>query len=238
MKKLGVFYLFVLVLFSLLILNIFAVSVKAQLEGTGLPSGLEGDVEKIQNLTEKGQEIIEKTKEEEGREYLKQEWKKMLEQNKVGKVLLAISDFIEKLNPFFKIVLGVEYSLSWAFVFAIALWIILFMILYYPIKGMFDKTWIAIIASFAVTSLIGISGVIKKAVDLLSTIISKPWLAWLALGITIVIAAIIIYLGGGLKQILEKEREKAAKEKTEKDRKIIETSAKVEKENLKGYTKK
>jgi len=238
MKKLGVFYLFVLVLFSLLILNIFAVSVKAQLEGTGLPSGLEGDVEKIQNLTEKGQDIIEKTKEEEGREYLKQEWKKMLEQNKVGKVLLAISDFIEKLNPFFKIVLGVEYSLSWAFVFAIALWIILFMILYYPIKGMFDKTWIAIIASFAVTSLIGISGVIKKAVDLLSTIISKPWLAWLALGITIVIAAIIIYLGGGLKQILEKEREKAAKEKTEKDRKIIETSAKVEKENLKGYTKK
>ncbi|HUS49389.1 MAG TPA: hypothetical protein VMZ91_04450 [Candidatus Paceibacterota bacterium] len=234
-KKTGVL---LIVLFSLLILNLFAVSVKAQLSDTGLPSGLEGDVEKIQNLTEKGQDIIEKTKEEEGREYLKQEWKKMLEQNKVGKVLLAISDFIEKLNPFFKIVLGVEYSLSWAFVFAIALWIILFMILYYPIKGMFDKTWIAIIASFAVTSLIGISGVIKKAVDLLSTIISKPWLAWLALGITIVIAAIIIYLGGGLKQILEKEREKAAKEKTEKDRKIIETSAKVEKENLKGYTKK
>ena len=37
------------ILLSMLVLNISAVLVKAQLEGTGLPSDLQGDVEKIQN---------------------------------------------------------------------------------------------------------------------------------------------------------------------------------------------
>jgi len=124
MKKIGVLYLLMLVLLSILFLNIFAVSIKAQLSDTGLPSGLEGDVEKIQNLTEKGQEIIEKTKEQESRDYLFQEWKKMFLGNKFVSVM---DSFLTKISFVFVVLFGEPYSLSGMLLIMIILWFYLFL---------------------------------------------------------------------------------------------------------------
>jgi hypothetical protein len=228
----------------LLILNIFILSlvsisyVSAQSIGeSGIPTGMEQDLEKIQNTSDKARDAYSNLSNNETRdEYLKKEWKKIFSKNKY---LSPIFNFFDKIlnffNPFFKIVLGVEYDLSWAFIFALAIWMILFMFLYQPVGALFNNTAFGIIGSFIITSLIGLSGVIKKAVELLSTAITERWLIGIAIFVTIIIGIIIVYFGGNLKKFIEQQKEKHEKEKTEQHRKIIETSADIEKEKMKGY---
>lgn len=165
--------------------------------------------------------------------YLKQEWKDMFADNKYLSPIVSVIDKITTfLNPFFKLILGVESSLSWVFIFAIGIWIILFFIIYQSANLIFDKKLFAIIAAFIIASLVGLSGAIKKAVDLLETAIKNPWIAIISLVITIIIIIIIIIFGGGLKKTLKKAKEKEAKRKLEENQKIIQTSADVERKKL------
>ncbi len=237
--KRGINLLEVLLILNIFILSLVSISyVSAQSIGeSGIPSGMEKDVEKIQNASDKARDAYSNlTNEETREEYLKKEWKKMFSKNKY---LSPIFNFLDKIlnffNPFFKIVLGVEYGLSWAFIFALAIWIILFMFIYQPAGALFGNTVFGIIGSFVITSLIGLSGVIKKAVEVLSAAITERWIIGIAIFATIIIGILIVYFGGNLKKFIEQQKEKHEKEKTEQHRKIIETSADIEKEKMKGY---
>ncbi len=160
-------------------------------------------------------------------DYLKSEWVKILGNSKYGWIFLGIRDTLIKLNFFWKPVLGMEYSLSWLFIFALALWLILFFIISDLVIFISDKSIIRGVAAFCITSLAGTSGIIKKGADMLSFIITNTWLAWLALIIAILIMFLIIRLGGGLKESMKNAKEKQAQETLEKDRAVIHTEAKV-----------
>ncbi|MFA6023001.1 MAG: hypothetical protein WC781_02860 [Candidatus Pacearchaeota archaeon] len=166
--------------------------------------------------------------------YLTQEWTKILEKYPLGQVLLAISDFLTKLNPLFNLILGVDYSLSWAFVFAVLIWLILFLFLFNPVGAILGNKVFGFIAAFIITCLIGVSGVIKQAVDLLSFMISNTWIAWTSLAIALLIGFLMLKLGKASKELIEKKKEEEAKEKTKQDREIISTVADAEKEGLTG----
>lgn len=219
MKKTGLFFSLILML---LIISLMLVRAQ-ELSGSGLPS----DAEQIKNLGEKAMNTS----------YLKQEWTTMILENKYfGPVFSFIDKVLELINPFFKIVLGVEYSLSWEFIFALAIWLVLFFILYPITKAILNSnTLLSLIATFAIVSLIGLGGVIKKAVDMLSFMINNVQIAWISLAITIIILIIIIIFGKMFSNWIKKEKKLSEKEQESRDKEIQHRSAEADKKNLEGY---
>lgn len=110
MKKI----LFILPIILLIFLfNVFTASfVNAQI------GDLEGIQEKLDELPSDQDEAKDAAT-----EYLKQEWTKILERYKFGKILLEINKVFAYLNPMFKLFLGIGYSLSFLFFIILALWI-------------------------------------------------------------------------------------------------------------------
>jgi len=187
----------------------------------------------VDNINDLATEIPENP--EEGKEYIKQEWTKILEKNAIGRILLKISSILTFLNFFWKPILGIEYSFSWIFLFAITLFLFLFIIFSRVLDAFIGKSWAGWTSGFVVASLVGLSGVIKKATDLLSIIINNVWLAVFSFLVAILILILLSNFSGGLKEYLKKQKEDTEKEKTERAQKIIQTHGKVSKEELESY---
>ena len=111
-----------------------------------------------------------------------------------------------------------EFSWSWAFFFSLFFWIVLILLIYSPAKSFFNWNPIfPLIASIIIASIAGSTGVISKAVDLLTTILTNLWLVL----ISIIIVAVIMYvyykylgdLGKDLKKDAKNEDVKRAQEK-------------------------
>jgi len=167
--------------------------------------------------------------------YLQQEWGKII----INKpVIGSIHKFLLSINPLFKAILGVEYSLSWAFAFAIIIWFCLFKLLYPPASQLFGNKWSGFLGAFIISSLIGLSGVIKKAVDMLSFVIKNQWLVWVSLLIAILFVFLFDYFGKSIKKYMKQEKEQSKKEQTEQDRQVLHAQANVAKQELKSYKNK
>lgn len=212
----------------LLISNIISISlIKAQDEDLpGMPVS-ESDLEKIENITS-NIPIDEQGNLDESKVA---GWKSKIEEINNNYIQPAM----ETLNPFFKLVLGAEYSFSYAFVFAVIIWLILFFIIFPIASVLFGKWYFGFIASFAITSLIGLSGVIKKAAEMISTMITTWWLALIAL-IAAIIIGVLLYLFSKLfKNYIKKQKEQEKAGEQEKNREILKTSADIEKQRLGSY---
>jgi hypothetical protein len=214
MKKLGV-----LIILTLLLLS----PALAQLGTPGeeiaekiSEEGPEGAIEELRNQT------LNKT------DYLKREWAKILEDKPViGPTMKFFDTLFNHLNPVFKVVLGVNYGFSWAFIFAIAIWIILITILYHPAKELFNGKLFGILAGIIIASLIGIAGTIRWAVDLLSTILTQTWIIWVSLLVAIIIGVILNKLSGELGGIVAGWKKEAEKELVGRAGETIKTHGKV-----------
>jgi hypothetical protein len=225
MKKTG--SLFLLIIIAILIVNIIPVYAAIDPSNSNDPLGIGINPDSIPQNPNELKDV--------SATYLKQEWTKILEKTQTGRALLKVSDFLTSLNFFWKPVLGIEYSLSWIFIFAVTIWFILFYLVYGPLYAFFSKRIMAIIVAFAVTSLIGTAGVIKRAVVLLSTIINNTWIAWISFIVAVILIWIIIYLSGGLKTYISKQKEAEEKRKTEEAQEVIQIQGKVSKKELESY---
>lgn len=193
---------------------------------------LVGDIQKIQEGIQNKNQTSNQTADD----YLKKEWASTLEKNSGGRAVLKVSSFFENLNFLFKAILGVDYSLSWSFIFAVGIWVILFVLIYPILAQVFEgKTLFGVIGAAVIVSLVGLAGVIRKAVDVLNVIIKTIWIALIALVIVIIIALIVEKFGKKIGKKIGDAKEKSAKDQTKKDREIIHTDAEVSKENLEGY---
>ena len=171
-------------------------------------------------------------------DYLKQEWTKILEKNQFGQILLGISDFLKNFNPLFNIIFGFEYSLSWAFVFAVIVWLILFFFVLKPTQAILGNKWLGLLAAFLISSLVGVSGVIKQAVTFMAFVINNTWIAWISFFIALLILFLMAKFGKSLGKTIKKEQEKNKKRKLEEDREVIHAEAEVAKKQLKSYSEK
>jgi len=194
----------------MLILNVFVISVKAQLEGTGLPSDLQSDVEKIQNLTEKGQEIVEKTKEQESREYLFQEWKKTIENNKYfSPIILGYKKISPVVNPVSKYAIGLEPSLTWIFILTLILWIV-FVIYSLRILELtaLSSRWVQYVVSIGIVVIISVAGITKKIAEYVIKVISLAgtwWVQLILIGIVILALIFASFFSKNLQEIFCKK---------------------------------
>jgi len=165
--------------------------------------------------------------------YLKQEWTKILSNNKIGRVILQISGALTWLDFFWNPVFGMNYSLSWIFIFSFVIWVFFIVFFYQITKAVFsDRKLVAFIASFCIASIVGTAGVIKKVAEQLSVIVNNVWIAWISLGIALLIMFLVVKFGGTFKAYLEKQKENSEKDKTEKANKIIQTRGEIAKKEL------
>ena len=112
-KKFGVLVLFLIVVLSITL--VIAIE-------NPLSDKIEGLEESVGNV----EEFIEDK--DVRSEYLTNEWTKVLDKTRTGKILLWMSNILSKFSPVFKVILGVGYSLSWAFFFSVAIWIMFFVV--------------------------------------------------------------------------------------------------------------
>lgn len=221
MKEVGKRFIFGIFVFVILISFVFAVDID------GAVDELESGVTKIQNLGS--------VTGEQKADYLKEQWVLILEKSQVGRVLLSVSDFISDVfGPFIKIVLGVDYGLTWKFIFAACIWLALFLFLMRPIREMFGNYFISILVSFLITSLVGITKVIFYATEFIYVAVTNEWIFWVSLGLAILVVWLMSYFGKMFGNAIKKEKERSEKDKTSRANKLIQLLGRLAKKELDG----
>lgn len=171
--------------------------------------------------------------------YLKQEWSSFLNENKyLGPPTRVIDAILTFLDPFFKIILGVPYSLSWLFIFALLCWFALFYFAHPPMSEFIESKPLSILSAAIVASIVGTTGVIRRAADMLNTVITERWLLYLSLFLTLIIGVILHLLGKHIKTMIKQNKEAAAKEQEKHDRTVLHVDAKVAEKELDSYKEK
>ncbi len=214
MKKLsGLFLIFLL----------FGILFYFQIISADLGSSLD---EKVAGI-EEGIEKIEDIAKDDSGEYLKQEWTKILQNTEGGRRVLVVNNFIATyFNWFFKLVLGVEYSLSWAFVFSILVWVGLFLFLINPISSFSQNKLVGGVSAFLVSSLIGLAGGIKVFVNIVSSFVDNRFLFWISLIVLIILVLVMNILGRYVSKYITQSKERFEKEHEELDRASLKVFAK------------
>jgi hypothetical protein len=231
MKKEGILIIF------LIALSLIAYSALAQ-DTPAVPAAVTGGINPqtgLPNSFNQFQETATKLSQEEQRKaYLTQEWTKLLADKKVvGPVLFYTNKYLVMLNPLWIIIFGIEFSWSWEFIFCIMIWIMLIVLIYAPAKGMTDYSPIlSFIFSLLIASIIGTTGTIKKAVDMLTFFIKTRWIAYICLAVAIIL---VIAYSKIMKHYGKEIKEKTEKERTEEAQKKIQVMGRVAEKELNSY---
>lgn len=226
---------FIIIFFILFISSFFTIAINSQegdlnngiinSDGFNPETGLPKEFDKFKEI---GDEL---SQEEQRKEYLKQEWTKLLANNKVlGPILFYTNKIFSFFNPLWKLTFQINFSWSWAFILSLVLFTTLMIFIYSPLKSFTEFNPILnLIISFLVVILIGISGAIKQIIDLLIYLLSDIWKLILFIVITFVI---IFFYKKLIKTYGNKLKKEADDEKTEKNKKIIDAYAESSKDAL------
>ena len=221
MKKSHKILLSLLALAAFLSLLLILNNIQAQDEPIpGMPLGL--TPEKVDTIAENVQ----------NESYLKQEWGKILEKSQFGKFILGISSVLQALSPIFKLLLGIEYSLSWFFFIALGIWITVFIIIFNPIKEIFEgNNWVSIGIAFIIPTLAAQFGTIAMLTNMLVPLITNPWLVWCV----IIVVAVLLWLYIQFMETYgEKLKEQNKKEDEERRERKANTIEKIHDIEMKG----
>jgi hypothetical protein len=226
MKKSIVFFLF-----TLLILNIFLISIKAELlpslptTGTG-DSALPSELEKIQQISEN------LTDEEKRSQYLNQEWGEILKKNEFfGPILEKYKKVSPYTDPVFKYTIGIEPTLSWLFILTLTLWIafLIYTFRIFELVTPFSST-VQYLISIGVVVIVSITGAIKilaqKIIDLLS-LLNVWWIQLIGIAAFIIALIIATIFSKNIKDIGKSIEEKKKKNEEERNREKLKSEIKI-----------
>lgn len=217
------------IIYLLFVISLLTSFVSAQ-EAPGI-----GEVPLAQEI-QAGQQTYEQyTAAENKSAYLTQQWGDLLGKAAyIGPVVKGINAVFNFLNPFFRIVLGYGYGLSWAFVFALIIWLVIFFFINPIFSQLTNNGLIGAGISFIVASLVGISKGISTVVTFLIGFINNPWIVWIGLLIGIISIFVSEILGRIIKTKIKKMKEKRLEEQRAQSTEIIKMQADVAKEKLKN----
>lgn len=107
-----------------------------------------------------------------------------LNKSAAGKIVLVIDSGLKAISPAFKLLLGIEYSLSGLFFLCLAIWIAATVLIYGPLNLLFpEKFWVKLGIAIIIPTVAAQFGAIKKLGEFIMPLFTQPW---------IVITAIII----------------------------------------------
>lgn len=222
----------IIFLISLLILNIFVISlIKAELtfpipNTGGSDSALPPELEKVKGI---GENL---TDSEIRSQYLKQEWGKILANNKIiGPIIKSYEKIAPVTDPVFKYIIGITPSLTWLFILTLTIWICLtiYIFRFLELFSIVSKPTQYLIF---IATMIGISFT-KISLKLAEYIIEKLslftvwWMQLIGMGIAMGIFILASVFSKQLKEFFKKAKERRAKMKEEANRMELEKNAKV-----------
>ncbi|MEK6908870.1 MAG: hypothetical protein AABX23_02355 [Nanoarchaeota archaeon] len=215
------------VLLIILIIVLFSVL-------TGVKAALEDTEKQIEDNTGKLEDVADNIRKVNNKDFrnelIAKESLYFLNKTSPGRAIIKANDWIKKVNPFWNLVLGVNYSFSWGFWISFLIWLILFFLILPPTKIFFKNNIYSILSSFAITSLIGLAGIIRETVNLLGIIITNK----ISAGIVLIISIGLVVLSEKTKKLWKGLKEKEAKKQQERDREVL----RIEAENIKNQTNK
>ena len=152
-------------------------------------------------------------------DYIKQEWDSFLEKSQIGQIILFVSDIFKALSPLFKVFIGVEYSLSWIFFLSFGIWLLVFILIYKPVKELLNTNLgTTFLISIIIPTIAAQVGTIKMILDFLTPL----WDGSLKILISIFIVILLLLLYGFFINLFGKRFKKEDEKRREEKAKLVE----------------
>lgn len=135
-------------------------------------------------------------------------------------------------GPITRVLWGVELTLSWVFVFAFIMWILLIELIIVPVSSIFDwEIWWTLLGS-AIIATLAMQGFGKDFVVWMESLMTQWWVGFVVLVGAVVVGIVYSVFFKFVKAHADKAREKEAKDKTWQDRKVLAVEAKLAKDSF------
>jgi len=172
----------------------------------------------------------EKEAKDVGENFLMQEWKDLLKRDTFfGSIIFLYEKTTYFLNPVFKIILGVEASLSWIFILTLVIWftLLIFVIRTFSAFSLFSP-WAQDVISLALMIIVSVSGVTHGLASWIIFVLNKldTWYFKL-IGFMIVVILLIVLavFSKYWKMLIISMREHKAKVEEKSDRAVLHAGA-------------
>lgn len=210
-------------LILLLIVNIFVISIiKAEtppVPNIGMgninpETGLPTELEKVKGI---GENLIDS---EVRSQYLKQEWGKILANNKFfGPIIKGYGKISPYTDPIFRYTIGIGPALNWLFILTLTLWIafVIYIFRVMEFVSLFSPIT-RYITSLGLVIIISITGALKKLAEYIINTISlfNTWWMQLILVVIVIVALVIASIfSKNLKDVFKAMKENRDKAKEE-----------------------
>lgn len=216
MKKRVIVFIFIF-----LILNIIIAKADIQIPGSGsdVVNPETGVPKSVEDIGKVGDKVIQTNA-----SYLRKELFNIADKSSIfGGTIRTIGNIFSIFDFFWQPVFGLPFTWSLAFLFSLILFIILAWIIFIPLDSFMNNKLFAILISIIITSIVGLAGVIKNAVNTIETAITVWWMAIVALLLAILF---MILYEGGVRSIIKKIKEESKKENLENAEEEIKTAGK------------
>ncbi|MBR9706543.1 hypothetical protein GOV14_05895 [Candidatus Pacearchaeota archaeon] len=125
-KNLGILGLVLLIFGVLSVMLVLAADTNVEGLSTAVSDASSDTTSGLPSEIDTGIKIANKLSDEELRKnYLKQEWTKILNNSKAGPYLVKADEFLTKASPVFKTFLGLEFTFSWIFLLTFVIYFVL-----------------------------------------------------------------------------------------------------------------
>ena len=193
--------------------------------------GLDSAVNQLEQGRDKVDAVIDNPNEA-ARDYLTQEWTKILEKNDFGKFILGVGKIFESLSPVFELLIGIEYSLSWLFFLSLVFWIAIVIIIYQAVRsGLQFKWWIALGISIIIPAIAAQFDSFERFSNLWVPLLKNFWSVFILFLIIILLIAIYSVFMNNFGKALKFRNEKDTKSRIKEKEKLLEKIYDIE---LKG----
>jgi len=143
-----------------------------------------------------------------------------------------IAQINEYVGPVTRVLWGVELTMSWVFVFAFVIWILLIELIVVPVSSIFDwDIWWSLIGAGIVATL-AMQGFGKDLVVWMEGLMTQWWIGFVVLFGAFVVGATYSIFFKFVKKHADKAKKKSDDDKTARDRKVIAVEAKLIKDSF------
>ncbi len=150
-------------------------------------------------------------------------------QSKAEERIAAINIYV---GPITRVLWGVELELSWVFVFAFVVWILLIELIIVPVSSIFDwDVWWTLIGAGIIATL-AMQGFGKDLVVWMESLMTQWWIGFVVLVGAVVVGVVYSVFFKFVKKWADSTREKDEKDRTGRDRKVLAIEAKLAKDSF------
>ena len=157
--------------------------------------------------------------------YFEKDWITNMGDTFFGKTVLLIDKIFTAFSPIFEFILGVDYSMSWFFFLSLTIWIVVFLVIFRPIKEMFEgQTYVAVGIAVIIPTLAAQFGTIKMLAGFIEPLFKNIWVTILILLVIALLVTLYVKImkkfGKNFREHVKEEKEAIRDQKSETVEKI------------------